>query len=137
MRSSLAWSLVAVVAGACAAPEHHHEEEQQEQHTPPPSGVKVSVTITSAGLSNANLEVAVGTEVTFKNEDSVAHQPASAPHPSHTSCPELNSTLLNPGGTFRFVVQRSCSYHDHLDALNETFHGEVTIPGDPPETGYP
>src|SRR5215467_11459320 len=57
-----------------------------------------TITITSAGVSPNPLRVALGSQVTFVNNDSVAHDMQSDPHPEHTDCPALAQVgFLSPG----------------------------------------
>ena len=52
-------------------------------------------TVTDAGIT---ITVYPGTVVTFVNQDSVNHDIASNPHPTHTDCPEINQVgSLTPG----------------------------------------
>jgi len=76
----------------------------------------VSVTATTATPSS--LRVCANGTVTFTNAAAVDVQIASAPHPTHTDCPELNSGVLTPAQTFTatMVTLRTCGYHDHISA---------------------
>ena len=56
--------------------------------------------------------------ITWVNNDSVAHDMSSNPHPQHTDCPGMTSGDLNPGqrrtvGPVSTV--RDCGFHDHLN----------------------
>ena len=97
--------------------------------TPGPSGT--TITITSSGASPISLEVQLGTQVTFVNSDSRAHNMTSDPHPDHTDCPEINQVGFLAAGQSRqtgnLVRARSCGYHDH-DLPNVTsLQGTITI----------
>jgi plastocyanin len=76
-------------------------------------------TITSAGVSPTQTNVAQGARVLFVNNDSRSHNIASDPHPEHTDCPEINNVgLLQPGQsreTGNLVTVRTCGFHDHDD----------------------
>ena len=78
-----------------------------------------TITITSAGVSPTLLSVSQGARVTFVNSDSRSHNMTSDPHPSHDTCPELNSVgLLQPGESREsgnMVTARACGFHDHDD----------------------
>ena len=90
-----------------------------------------TITITAAGTSPKNVQVALGTRVLFVNSDSRAHTMNSDPHPEHTDCPELNQVgFLTPGQTREtgnLVIARSCGYHDHDNPSTTTLQGTITI----------
>lgn len=78
-----------------------------------------TITITSAGVSTAQLNVTAGTRVTFVNNDTRSHNMTSDPHPEHNDCPEINSVGLLLAGQSRetgnLVAVRTCGFHDHDD----------------------
>ena len=90
-----------------------------------------TITITSAGVSPNNIEVAVGARVLFINNDSRSHNITSNPHPEHTDCPPINSVGFLQAGqqltTGNLTTARTCGYHDHDDASNAKFQGQITI----------
>src|SRR5262245_32587330 len=81
-----------------------------------------TITITAAGVSPKNVEIALGDRVVFKNSDNQTHSIGSNPHPEHTDCPVINQAgFLGQGQsheTGNFVVARVCGFHDHDDPLN-------------------
>ncbi len=85
--------------------------------SPSPGGA--TITLTSAGVSAAQINVTPGTRVTFINSDTRSHNMTSDPHPEHTDCPEINAVgLLQPGQsreTGNLVSIRTCGFHDHDD----------------------
>ena len=89
------------------------------------------VTITTAGVSPNQVEIAVGGRVTFVNNDSQAHEMFSDPHPIHTDCPPMNDVgVLVPGQTKQtgaFGSARTCSYHDHGQPDNPRLQGWILI----------
>ena len=90
-----------------------------------------TITITSAGVTPNNIEVAVGARVLFINNDSRAHNMTSDPHPSHTDCPPINSVGFLQAGqqitTANLTTARTCKYHDHDDPSNKNLQGQITI----------
>ena len=90
-----------------------------------------TITITSAGVSPNNIEVAVGARVLFINNDSRSHNMTSDPHPEHTDCPPLNSVGFLQAGqqltTGNLNTVRTCKYHDHDDPSNNKLQGQITI----------
>jgi plastocyanin len=86
--------------------------------SPSPDG-SATITITSAGVSPTQVNVALGSRVTFVNNDAQSHNMTSDPHPSHDDCPEINTVgLLRPGErreTGNLVTVRTCGFHDHDD----------------------
>ncbi|MEK6900589.1 MAG: cupredoxin domain-containing protein [Nanoarchaeota archaeon] len=88
-----------------------------------------TIKITADGFQPKTLEVKAGTTVTFVNEDTAKHWPASAMHPTHTIYPgsgiEKCGTEeaifdackgLGQGESFSFTFNEigSWKYHDHL-----------------------
>jgi plastocyanin len=98
---------------------------------PSPPVVGVTVTITASGVTPKNLQVSPGTQVTFVNNDTGTHDMASNPHPDHTDCPAINQVgIIVPGQskqTGNLNVVRTCGYHDHDDAQNTKWQGQITI----------
>lgn len=89
-----------------------------------------SVDIRSSGFDSSFVLVGPGGEVTFTNRDTVPHQVASDPHPSHGRCPELNGPVLAPGERFRATMadrENSCGYHDERQLDVAAFRGTVTV----------
>ncbi len=75
------------------------------------------ITITAAGFSPASVTVRKGDTVTFTNNDTEPHWPASNPHPAHTNCPNFDAghgLSNNERYSFTYGYDRSCDYHDHL-----------------------
>jgi len=96
---------------------------------PPPGGT--TITITAAGASPRNLTVPPGTQITFVNNDSVAHEMFSDPHPEHTDCPEFDSVgRLTPGATRQtknLTTVRVCGFHDHINPFVTSLTGSIRI----------
>jgi len=90
-----------------------------------------TITITSAGVSPNNIEIAQGSRVLFINNDSRTHNMTADPHPEHTDCPPINSVGFLAAGrqieTGNMTTVRTCGYHDHDDAGNTKFQGRITI----------
>ena len=83
------------------------------------------VTITAEGFSPKTITIKAGDTVTFVNEDSNQHWPASAMHPTHNVYPESGGCIgskfdackgLEQGESFSFTFNEkgSWKYHDHL-----------------------
>jgi len=87
--------------------------------------------ITSMGVTPRSVTVTRGSQVTFVNNDSRPHDMESDPHPEHTDCPEINSVgTLSPGQsrqTGNLNTARTCGFHDHLAAENNTLRGSIVI----------
>lgn len=90
-----------------------------------------TVTISSVGVSPQTIQIRAGERVLFVNNDSVAHEMSSDQHPAHTECPVINQAgFISPGQskeTGNFVTAQTCTYHDHLDALNLGLLGSIII----------
>lgn len=69
------------------------------------------------------LTVAVGSRVTFVNNDVIPHDIAGGPDPANPDCHEIDAAgFLTPGQsrqTAPLPVARDCDYHDH------SFHSPV------------
>lgn len=88
-----------------------------------------TITITSAGASPRDITVAVGSRVTFVNNDSQPHDMASNPHPEHTDCPALVA-FVTPGNsatTLNLNTVRTCGFHDHNQPSNTSLQGTIRI----------
>lgn len=86
-----------------------------------------TVTITAAGVSPKTLTVSAGTTVTFVNTDTISHEIASNPHPSHTGLPGFDNTSLSQSYTFTFTQKGSFGYHDHQDPFNSAMQGTIVV----------
>jgi plastocyanin len=89
-----------------------------------------TITLTSAGVDNKTIAIAVGTRVTFVNNDTRTHQMSSNPHPVHTDCPELNIGVLAAGQRREsqpLTTARTCGFHDHENPGDSSLQGSVTI----------
>ena len=98
--------------------------------TPPPTA-NVTITITSAGVDQKQVEVPVGGRVAFVNNDNAFHEMSSDPHPIHTDCPPLNQVgALAPGRTGvsgPLTIARTCGFHDHGEPTNARLQGTITV----------
>jgi hypothetical protein len=105
--------------------------------TPTPSPCSSGPTTTTITILNnavcpRNITVPLGSQVLFVNQDTVAHEMYSDPHPEHTNCPELNQVgHLEPGQsrlTGNLNVARACGFHDHIRPDVAALKGTITIP---------
>jgi plastocyanin len=81
-------------------------------------------------VSPASATVALGSRVTFTNNDSVVHDMNSDPHPAHTDCPALNVGSLGPGQSRtseNLTAARACGFHDHLRPTEDRLMGRITV----------
>src|SRR5262245_25215136 len=103
---------------------------QSSPSTPdPPSQTAATITITSAGVNPAHVDVPLGARVLFVNDDRRAHNMSSDPHPDHDDCPVINQVGFLQAGQSRatgnFVEARTCGFHDHDDPTNLALHGSI------------
>jgi plastocyanin len=130
MQSSRIWrrtaAILAIAAAACGS--------KGSSATAPTLVAAVqttTITISSAGVSPNNIEVALGARVLFKNNDSRSHSMFSDPHPSHTDCPAINSVGFLAAGqqveTSNLTTAMTCKYHDHDDPDNAKLRGQIVI----------
>jgi plastocyanin len=94
---------------------------------PPAPGL---VTITANGVSPKAITIAVGTRVTFVNNDSINHDIQGGPDPAHPDCHELDAVgFLTPGQRKQsdpLPTARVCEYHDH-SFHSPLMNGTVTV----------
>ncbi|HUR21088.1 MAG TPA: hypothetical protein VMZ90_09795 [Vicinamibacterales bacterium] len=90
-----------------------------------------TITITAAGVSPKDIQVAPGTRVLFVNSDSRPHNMSSDPHPEHTDCPEINQVGLLASGQNRETGNlnsvRTCRFHDHDLPNSTSLAGAIVI----------
>ena len=100
--------------------------------TTPSAMPAATITISSTGVvSPKSVTVPRGSQVQFVNNDRVAHQMSSNPHPEHTDCPEINAVgFLSPNQsrqTGNLNTARTCGYHDHDAPTNTGLQGTIII----------
>jgi hypothetical protein len=99
--------------------------------SPTPAAGGATITVTSSGVDKTNVDISLNQTVTFVNNDTVAHEMASNPHPIHTDCPPINQVgALGPGQsgtTGAMSVARVCGFHDHGQPTNAALQGTITI----------
>jgi plastocyanin len=91
-----------------------------------------TITITAAGVNPNSVTISVGQSVTFINNDTRSHEPASNAHPQHGSCPSIERGLgtLAAGQTKLtqgFAGAGTCSFHDHLNDTSQNLQGTIII----------
>ena len=95
------------------------------------SSTSTTITIANGAVCPQNITVPRGTQVSFVNQDNIAHEMFSDPHPEHTDCPEINQVgHLEPGQsrqTGNLNVVRRCGFHDHLRNEVAALRGSITI----------
>lgn len=98
---------------------------------PGPSPAGNTITITATGVSPRMVEIQVGERVIFVNNNDESHEISSDQHPDHLECPAINQVgFIMPGQTKEtgnFVVAETCTFHDHLQALNSGLQGTIVV----------
>jgi len=121
--------VVAAVAAGCG-------DDSSDSPTSPSTGGgggstnTTTITLTSSGASPRDITVALGSRVTFVNNDSTPHDMDSNPHPEHTDCPPLNIGFIAPGASGvsqNLTTARVCGFHDHNQPTNTNFQGTIRI----------
>ena len=95
-----------------------------------PGTIAATVTITASGVSPASVTVAVGSRVTFQNNDTRGHAPASDPHPTHGSCRAIDQIGTIPAGQSRTsgnLTGGTCTYHDHDTDADPRYNGTIRV----------
>jgi plastocyanin len=122
-RYTIACAAALLLAGACS-------KDSTSAPSQPPTG-GTTITITSAGAMPRNLTVPLGSQITFVNTDTVAHDMYSDPHPEHNDCPEFDSVgHLTPGAarqTKNLTTTRVCGFHDHINPFVQSLTGSIRI----------
>ena len=98
--------------------------------SPGPSGA--AITITANGVSTQQVSITIGQSVTFINSDTRPHEMASDPHPTHGTCPGIETGIgtLAAGQTKLtqgFANAGTCGYHDHLNSGTASLQGTIVI----------
>jgi plastocyanin len=97
---------------------------------PVPAVGPARITITSAGVSPAEVTIAAGAQVTFINNDTQPHDVAGGPDLEHPDCREIDAVgFLSPGQsrqTAPLSLVRTCDYHDHQNH-SPIFNGRIII----------
>lgn len=86
-----------------------------------------SIVLTEGGYSPEIITIQQGETVAFENRTSIAHVPASDPHPTHSDLPEFDAVEpVAPGDvyTFTFTQVGEWGYHDHL---NPSLTGTIVV----------
>jgi plastocyanin len=135
MRKAMLFALLLVLlASGCV----QQEGKQTQESAPPAEGAAVEgsvIRITAAGFAPSMLAVRAGETVTFVNNDSTAHWPASDIHPAHGAYPQQGGCIgsafdacraLAQGETFSFTFNHrgTWGYHDHL---NPALKGTIIV----------
>ena len=102
-----------------------------DETEPTPNPTDATITITATGVSPTTVTINAGGRITWVNNDTVAHQPSSDPHPLHTDCPGLSVERLEPrrsqAQSAALNTRRTCGFHDHLNDTNASLRGTVII----------
>ena len=123
----LAFVLLGALMAACGGAGY---DTAPGQPVPTPPGL--TITISALGVVSPKvLTVSAGSRVTFVNNDAVAHDMSSDPHPEHTDCPEINQVGFIATGQARQTGNlntiRTCGYHDHDLPLDTDVQGSIII----------
>ena len=133
---TITWGLVAVAALAFASACGSDSSSSANPGSPSTGGgtptATTTITITSAGVSPKSITVPRGSQVTFVNSSSLSHEMASDPHPTHGSCPEIESGVgfMSAGQTKltgNLNTPRTCGYHDHNRDFDTTLQGTIVV----------
>ncbi len=136
VRASLAVCCL-VVAAACGVADAPPTAPTPSSPTPPTTGgggtqtPDLTITVTSTGVSPAELTVPVGSRVTFRNLDVRAHDFSGGPDPAQPECPEIDQAGFVASGQSRqtgvFSTARTCRFHDHAYLGVPAFTGRIVI----------
>ncbi len=122
-----------VAAALCATAACGGSSSNPGTPSAPPAtcGSGTTIVIANNTVCPKTITVALGSQVTFVNNDSRDHNMTSDPHPEHTDCPELNQVgFLTPGQSRQsgnLVIARTCGYHDHDNFTVQSLQGSIII----------
>ena len=123
LRRSLAWRVAVVGCALLVA--------RCGGSSPSAPSADVTITISSSGVSPAEVRVPVGGKVAFVNSDVRPHAMSSDPLQVHTDCPAINDVgFLNPGqsrNTGALTAARVCGFHDHTNENDPTWKGRIIV----------
>jgi plastocyanin len=98
---------------------------------PGTGSVAATITITASGASPRDVTVAPGSRVTFVNNDTVAHNMHSDPHPEHTNCPALEQIGFLAAGQSKtsgnLNTAGACGFHDHDMPTVASLRGTIRV----------
>ncbi|OGB84967.1 hypothetical protein A2994_01565 [candidate division Kazan bacterium RIFCSPLOWO2_01_FULL_48_13] len=86
------------------------------EEAPKKAAPSAFVDITEKGFSPQTILISKGETIQWVNKDSVAHQPASNPHPVHNGLAGFDAgKSLGMGETYQFTFEKegTFGYHDH------------------------
>ena len=95
--------------------------------TQPKQSKNIEINIENGAFSPNNITAKVCDKLIFINKEDTLHEPATGPHPTHTSYPGFDAKKpLGKGERYEFTLNRTGSYtfHDHLNAQ---ISGSITI----------
>ncbi|MEO7273519.1 MAG: hypothetical protein ABIX28_05210 [Vicinamibacterales bacterium] len=125
-----ATAIALVSCGGSSSPTGSTRVISASTGSPGPTGA--TITITAVGVSPSQVSITIGQSVTVINNDTRAHEMASDPHPTHGTCPGIESGLgtLAAGQTKLtqgFANAGTCGFHDHLNSGTANLQGAITI----------
>jgi plastocyanin len=89
-----------------------------------------AVSVTKNGFVPATLQIKIGTQVNWKNNDTKIHQIAADPYPKNNSIPGFDSqVILKSKDTYSFTFTKTgiYTYHDEHNPLKSNFKGTITV----------
>ena len=86
-----------------------------------------TINIGKTSFAPATVKIKKGQSVTWVNEDTVPHQVAADPYPTHASLPELHSTSLNQGDSYTFTFENKGKFTYQDPLYPTTLKGTVIV----------
>jgi plastocyanin len=125
--------VLVLAAAACGGGGYSSPSTPSAPAPTPPAAAALTVTISATGVDPRSLQVPMGGQVTFVNNDSRTHQIMSDPNPLHNDCPSINDVgTIAPGQsrqTASFTVVKQCGYHDHMNPDSAALQGVLIVGG--------
>ncbi len=88
---------------------------------------EVTINLQDTVFQPSKLMVTKGTTIIWRNDDHVGHYINTDAHPSHSYYPPQNSALLNPGDSYRFILDKPGIYPYHCSAHAATMIGSILV----------
>lgn len=91
------------------------------------SSRNIEIIMDNSTFTPNDITATVCDKLVFVNREEVLHEPATGPHPTHTSYPGFDSKQpLQKDEQYDFVLNRTGSYSFH-DHLNDQMRGKIKI----------
>lgn len=110
----------AIALSACnkTAPQNQNTTDTGDSSPSNDQATGAEISYDGSSFAPASLKVKAGQTITVKNTSSGSVSVNSAPHPTHTSFPELNLGPIDAGQSKTLTLSKAdtYTYHNHLNS---------------------